>query len=38
MRLAIIALLLISLVGCIYPLFSNASVLTIDLVILPSIP
>jgi uncharacterized protein YqgC (DUF456 family) len=38
MRFAIIALLLISLVGCIYPLFSNASVLTIDLVIFSSVP
>jgi hypothetical protein len=38
MRFAIIALLLISMVGCIYPLFANASVLSIDLVFLSSTP
>jgi hypothetical protein len=37
MRLAIVALILISMVGCIYPLFANASVPTIDLVVPPSI-
>ena len=37
MRFAIIALLLISMVGCIYPLFANASIPTIDLVVLSSI-
>jgi|TARA_B100000745_G_scaffold66627_1_gene39246 cytochrome c biogenesis protein ResB len=36
MRLAIIALLLVSLVGCVYPFFANAS--AIDLVILSSAP
>ena len=38
MRFAIIALLLISLVGCIYPFLTNASVLIIDFAILPSAP
>ena len=38
MRFAIIALLLISLVGCIYPFFSDASTVTLDVIILPSVP
>ena len=38
MRFAIIALLLISMVGCIYPFLANASVLSIDLIFLSSIP
>jgi cytochrome c biogenesis protein ResB len=38
MRFAIIALLLVSLIGCIYPFLSNTSAFTIDPVILSSEP